>query len=169
MRRLAALLPALALLAGAAQADPSGTPATPPPPPEIAGPKANVPATLPPTLPPTLPLGATPMSPSAFEVFATGKTLAYAQNGTIWGRETYLPGRHVMWRAVGEDCELGHWWPENGAICFGYEDGTTNQCWAFARGPGGLTASFLGKPGSPPARVTEEKGPVPCPGPAIGS
>lgn len=161
MRRLAALLPVLALLAGAAapglraRADTPGAPGAP-------APEIPPPATV-------LPPGATAMSPAQFEAFATGRTLVYAEYGTVWGRETYLPGRKVMWRAVGEDCKLGRWWPEGGAICFGYDDGKAPQCWAFARGPGGLVARFLGDPAAPPAQVTEQKDPVPCPGPAIGS
>lgn len=109
------------------------------------------------------------MSPGAFDAYSTGKTLAYVQDGVIWGRETYLPGRHVLWRAVGEDCKAGHWWDDGAAVCFSYDDGNTAQCWAFATGPSGLTATFLNEPGSPPAAVQEEADPMPCPGPEIGS
>ena len=110
-----------------------------------------------------------PMSPAAFDAYATGRTLAYAQDGVIWGRETYLPGRHVLWRAVGEDCKAGHWWDEGGAVCFSYDDGTPAQCWAFATGAAGLTATFLNEPDTRPATVLEESHAVPCPGPEIGS
>lgn len=140
-----ALLLTWPLLAAPALADPPG---------------AEVPA---PVLPGLL------MPPAAFENYSTGKTLAYLQDGLIWGRETYLPGRHVLWRAVGEDCKAGHWWDEGDAVCFSYDDGTTAQCWAFASGPSGLTATFLNEPGSLPADVQEEADPVPCPGPEIGS
>ena len=111
----------------------------------------------------------TPMAPTAFEAYATGKTLAYAQDGLIWGRETYLPGRRVLWRAVGEDCKAGHWWDGGGTVCFSYDDGTTAQCWAFVTGVSGLTATFLNKTDARPATVQEESHPVPCPGPEFGS
>ena len=111
----------------------------------------------------------TPISPQTFEAYATGKTLAYAQHGVIWGRETYLPGRRVLWRAVGEDCKAGHWWDEGAAVCFSYDDGTIAQCWAFATGPLGLIATFLNAPGTFPATVQQEASPAPCPGPEIGS
>lgn len=114
-------------------------------------------------------LSGTLMPPAQFESYSTGKTLAYLQDGLIWGRETYLPGRHVLWRAVGEDCKAGHWWAEGDAVCFSYDDGTTAQCWVFASGPSGLTATFLNEPNSLPADVQEEADPVPCPGPEIGS
>jgi hypothetical protein len=109
------------------------------------------------------------LSPQDFEAYSIGKTLAYAEDGVIWGRETYLPGRHVLWRAVGEDCKAGHWWDNGGAVCFSYDDGTTAQCGAFATGPIGLTATFLNEPNARPAIVQEEAHPVPCPGPEIGS
>lgn len=110
-----------------------------------------------------------PISPQAFEDFATGKTLAYAQDGLIWGRETYLPGRRVLWRAVGQDCRAGHWDPVGQSACFTYDDGTAPQCWAFARTPTGLAALFLNDAGQRPAQVVEEPGPLACPGPKIGS
>jgi transcription elongation factor len=109
------------------------------------------------------------LTPDQFEAYATGKTLAYAQDGVIWGRETYLPGRHVLWRAVGEDCKPGHWWAQGQAVCFTYENSAEPQCWSFAQGPTGLTATFLNTAGSAPATASQEPNAVPCPGPDVGS
>jgi hypothetical protein len=111
----------------------------------------------------------TQLTPQAFETFATGKTFAYAQDGVIWGRETYLPGRRVMWRAVGEDCQIGHWQAEDMAVCFTYDNQPNAQCWAFSLGASGLIAHFLNDPASPPAYASEEPGAIACPGPEIGS
>lgn len=109
------------------------------------------------------------MTPQDFDSYATGKTLAYSEDGVVWGRETYLPDRRVLWRAVGDDCKMGHWWANGDAVCFSYDDGTTDQCWAFARSGPGLTATFLGDPPGHPSQVTEEPDAVPCPGPDLGS
>jgi len=156
MRALILALPVLAagLLPTAVLADPPG----------FGAPSLGVPSGV-----PSVGAQGTPMSPTAFEAYATGKTLAYAQDGMIWGRETYLPGRRVLWRAVGEDCKAGHWWNEGGAVCFSYDDGTTAQCWGFVTGVTGLTATFLSEADARPATVIEESHPVPCPGPEIGS
>jgi hypothetical protein len=135
-----AILPVLILMAGAALADP--------PLPALSG---------------------RVLSPDEFERYATGKTLAYAEHGTVWGHETYLPDRHVLWRALGDDCKLGHWWAKDSAICFSYDDGTASQCWMFLDTGTGLRAQFLNTPGSDPATIQEEAHPVPCPGPEIGS
>ncbi len=110
-----------------------------------------------------------PLSPDQLEAMALGRTFAYAEQGHVWGRETYLPDRRVLWRAVDDDCKAGHWWAEGRAICFAYDDGTTNQCWQFLQTGAGLRAAFLGNPAAPLASLHEEADPVPCPGPAIGS
>lgn len=119
--------------------------------------------------PPGILPGGSLMTPQDFDAYATGKTLAYSEEGVVWGRETYLTGQRVLWRAVGDDCKMGHWWADGGAVCFSYDDGTTDQCWAFARGEAGLIATFLGDPPGRPSLVTEEPDAVPCPGPDLGS
>lgn len=110
------------------------------------------------------------LTPQEFETQFTGRTFAYDDQGTVWGIETYLADRRVQWRAVGQDCKLGHWFPQGSAICFDYEDGTENQCWNFVQlGRGGMQAQFLNDPASPPAGMQELTDPVPCPGPEVGS
>ena len=162
MRALPLLLSVLAglVLATASLADHPGDGAVGPAPPNSVMPNSVMPNSVRPE---------TIMPPAEFEAWSTGKTLAYMQDGVIWGRETYLPRRHVLWRAVGEECKAGHWWDEGPAVCFSYDDGTSAQCWAFATGPSGLTATFLNEPDALPATVQEEQDPVPCPGPEIGS
>ena len=116
---------------------------------------------------PAIPRG-TALSAAEFDAYATGKTLFYAQGGTVWGAEQYLPGHQVLWAFTGQPCEYGQWYEDNGAICFVYEGRPEANCWHFFRGATGLVARFLGGSGllSEVGQTTE---PMNCPGPQVGT
>lgn len=109
-----------------------------------------------------------PMTGAEFEAYATGKTLTYAERGEVFGTEEYLPGRRVRWAFTGEQCRIGHWYEQDQAICFVYEDLTEPQCWEFRHGPSGMTARFLGESGTELSEVAQSDTPLACAGPDIG-
>jgi hypothetical protein len=110
-----------------------------------------------------------PMTPSAFEAYATGKTLTYALDGQVYGVEQYLPGRRVIWAFKGDECHKGVWYEKAGQVCFLYENEADPQCWSFVQGAGGLRARFAGDPeGSELALVEENENALVCPGPDVG-
>ncbi|WP_149142874.1 hypothetical protein [Gemmobacter caeruleus] len=111
-----------------------------------------------------------PMDAAAFEAYATGKTLTYAEGGAIFGTEQYLPGRRVRWAFTGDICKIGHWYEADRLICFVYEDRDDPQCWQFWRDAGGLRARFQGDPqGTELSVVRESAGPLQCSGPDVGA
>lgn len=110
-----------------------------------------------------------PMTAAEFEAYATGKTLSYAQGGTVWGSEQYLPGRKVVWAFTEDDCQYGHWYAEAGNICFVYDNDPEPQCWRFFREETGLRALFLdGDGGTLLSEVGQSGEPLNCPGPDLG-
>lgn len=112
---------------------------------------------------------AEPLTGAEFESYATGKTLTYALQGTVWGTEQYLPGRRVIWAFEGEDCKRGSWYEQAGSICFLYEDRDDAQCWQFFNDGTGLRAQFAGDPaGAPLSELAQSTEPMPCPGPDVG-
>lgn len=114
-------------------------------------------------------LADTAMSAPEFERYSTGRTLSYAYGGSIFGTEQYLPGRRVIWAFAGEECRSGSWYPQDGDICFVYDDDGTPQCWQFFQGPGGLRAQFMDDPdGSELSEVAQTPDPLSCPGPDVG-
>ncbi|MEP5152873.1 hypothetical protein [Planktotalea sp.] len=115
------------------------------------------------------PLSAAPMSGDAFEAYTQGKTLYFNENGETYGAERYLPGRRVEWSFLDGICKSGEWYPENGAICFVYEDRPDPQCWEFELSSRGLTATYLGDGETSElyeAQQTDE--PMHCIGPDVG-
>lgn len=115
------------------------------------------------------PIANAPLTASEFEAYATGKTLSYAQDGVIWGSEQYLPGRKVIWAFTEDDCQFGHWFEDQGNICFVYENDPAPQCWRFFRETGGLRAIFMGADGGTSlSEVAQSTTPLNCPGPEVG-
>lgn len=111
------------------------------------------------------------MSAKDFEALATGKTMTYARDGSIWGREQYLAGRRVIWAFEGEACKRGIWYEaEPGLICFVYDDDPDGlECWRFYLQDGKLVAwSDATLTGMPLAVVEETAQPMACPGPDVG-
>ena len=111
----------------------------------------------------------TSLTASAFESYATGKTLTYALDGAVYGAEQYLPGRKVIWAFKGDECHRGEWYEDAGQICFVYDHDPAPQCWSFTEGAAGLRARFAGDPeGAELALVEETPNPLICAGPDVG-
>ncbi|MCF8510317.1 MAG: hypothetical protein K9G43_02620 [Rhodobacteraceae bacterium] len=89
-------------------------------------------------------LGETPLSAEAFEARTTGRTMTYADDGQVWGREQYLSDRRVIWAFEGEECKRGIWDEvQPGLICFAYEDAPDDtECWHFFDREGRLFAQL---------------------------
>ena len=110
-----------------------------------------------------------PLTAQEFDAYATGKTLSYAQGGVVWGAEQYLPGRRVIWAFTEDDCQYGHWFEDQGNICFLYDDQDQPQCWRFFRETTGLRAIFMGADGGTSlSEVGQSETPLNCPGPDVG-
>ncbi|MEY4983493.1 MAG: hypothetical protein RIR62_1759 [Pseudomonadota bacterium] len=113
---------------------------------------------------------AEPMTAEAFEAYATGRTLSYAQGAQVWGSEQYLPGRRVIWAFADGACQHGTWYPQGEEICFVYEGDPAPQCWTFWQQADGLRARFAGDPsGTELAEVAQSEKPLSCPGPDVGA
>lgn len=111
---------------------------------------------------------AQPMTPEAFETFATGRTLDYAVDGIVWGSEAYFPDRTVRDADAGGPCRAGVWYPEGPAICFVYEDSDQRHCWLYWReGDQVFAKPQSAGPDDPAQTVTPAKAPLSC-APAVG-
>lgn len=112
----------------------------------------------------------TPLTAQQFEDYTTGKTLYFNSGGVSYGVEEYRDGRRVRWSFLDGRCKEGEWYPEDGQICFVYEDGTGPQCWTFFRGSNGLRARFMGDPaGSELYEAQQTDEPMACMGPDVGA
>ena len=110
-----------------------------------------------------------PLTAAEFEAYATGKTLSYAQDGVVWGSEQYLPDRKVVWAFTENECQYGHWFEDQGNICFVYDNDPEAQCWRFFREATGLRAIFMGSDGGTSlSEVAQSTTPLNCPGPDVG-
>lgn len=115
-----------------------------------------------------------PMGAEAFESYTQGKTLYFSEGGEAYGAERYLSGRKVEWSFLDGKCKSGEWYPDNGAICFVYEDRPDPQCWEFEKTDRGLRATFLGG-GDEGTQSTElyeasqSDKPMYCMGPDVGA
>ena len=77
-----------------------------------------------------------------FDALTQGRTMSWAEFGSVYGVEQYLPGRKVRWTVLGDDCKTGHWYPDGTAICFLYEDDLDPYCWEITASGNGLRARF---------------------------
>lgn len=112
-----------------------------------------------------------PLSGPEFDAYTQGKTMTYAQGGTVWGREQYLPGARVIWAFEGQDCKRGAWHEAApGLICFAYQDNPADlECWRFFHREGKLFAQPDGADNAAPlAAIEETNAPLACPGPDLG-
>jgi len=111
-----------------------------------------------------------PMSATEFEAYVTGKTLYYANEGTRYGGEDYLPGRRVRWSFLDGRCLEGTWYDAQDLICFVYEDAPEDPiCWTFYARPGGLRAVLEGGDLTQELYETDESDePLFCLGPEVG-
>lgn len=120
---------ALALLAALpALAETGPGPAAPGP---IApGPIAPGPAAPDPAAPD--PAADRPLTAEEFDALTRGTTLdTYDTTFGLYGWETYLPGRRVIWKDA-EGCMTGTWSQVGEQICFVYETAPDDPvCWAY--------------------------------------
>lgn len=109
------------------------------------------------------------LTPQEFESYVTGKTLLYGFEGETYGGEDYLPGRRVRWSFLDGQCKSGHWYPNEDAICFVYEDAEDPQCWSFFFRDSTLVAQFENNPEYQELYETGESAdPLFCLGPEVG-
>lgn len=112
-----------------------------------------------------------PMTATAFDTYATGKTITYGPiDGDIYGQEQYLPNRRVIWQPIGGDCVTGVWFESKGNICFRYNNNPQAKCWQFYEHPDGLRATFMNRPGTDNLyQLNTTPDPILCPGPPLSS
>lgn len=110
-----------------------------------------------------------PLSAEAFEALTTGRIMTWAEFGTIYGVEQYLPGRRVRWTVLGDDCKTGHWYAEGPEICFLYEDKLDPVCWEITTADNGLHARLRGNPAEmDPVVIEDTADDLACFGPEVG-
>ncbi|WP_145962999.1 hypothetical protein [Mangrovicoccus ximenensis] len=110
------------------------------------------------------------MSGEEFGAYVDGHTVTYAHDGRVYGMEQYLPGRKVIWRQFGGDCQEGVWFEAGGQICFDYGEGIPLQCWQFVHDGGRLGARADSDPaGSWLYEVQRSTEPMHCPAPYLGT
>ena len=108
------------------------------------------------------------MTAEEFDAWSTGHTLDYWIEGQYWGSERHLSGRQTIDR-VDDYCHAGLWFPQDGAICFQYEDSDATTCWFFWRDGDTVTAKTVDAgPEVPPYVVTTSDDDLNCPGPDVG-
>lgn len=118
----------------------------------------------------SLPLHSAPMDAADFEAYTNGKTLYFSESGEAYGAERYLPDRKVEWSFLDGRCKQGEWYPDNGAICFVYEDRPDPQCWTFEKTARGLRATFIGSDQSTELYEAQQSDePMYCMGPDVGA
>ena len=111
-----------------------------------------------------------PMTGAEFDQYTQGQTFYYGAGGTPYGGEEYLEDHRVRWSFLDGKCQTGHWYQQDGSICFIYDAHPEPQCWKFFRTASGLLARFQGS-----ERMTElyevEKSaePLMCLGPDVGA
>lgn len=116
-----------------------------------------------------------PLSAEDFDALTRGRSMTWAEFGTVYGVEQYLPDRRVRWAVVGDDCKTGHWYEDGPAICFKYEDDTEPDCWIITRTGDGFSARYtlnppdtLNESVADPVTVAETLDPPACLGPEVG-
>ena len=109
------------------------------------------------------------LSAEEFDALTLGRTMTWAEFGSVYGVEQYLPGRKVRWTVLGDDCKTGHWYPDGSAICFLYEDYIDPYCWEITASGAGLRARFTtDAPESAPVVIEDTTEQMACFGPEVG-
>ncbi len=105
-----------------------------------------------------------------FDALTLGRTMTWAEFGTVYGVEHYLDGRRVRWTVLGDDCKAGHWYPDGDEICFVYEDDPAPDCWTITLDAAGMLARYAGTSADvAPVEVQETTEPMACFGPEVGA
>lgn len=115
-----------------------------------------------------LPAGATtdrPLTAEEFDALTRGRTLDTSTGLGIYGVETFLSGRRVIWKDA-EKCVQGTWRPSGQDICFDYDGADGPVCWQYFDRGEAIEGWFSGEgPTSEPIFLTESaEGPVSCGG-----
>ncbi|WP_225030285.1 hypothetical protein [Xinfangfangia pollutisoli] len=107
-----------------------------------------------------------PLTAEGFDALTRGKTMDTATAAGIYGIESFLPGRKVIWRDA-ERCVRGSWAQVEDKICFFYEDKPGDQvCWTYYDRGDHIEGWYAGpEPVSDPISLTPgASGPVNCDG-----
>lgn len=109
------------------------------------------------------------LSAEEFDALTLGRTMTWAEFGSVYGVEQYLPGRKVRWTVLGDDCRTGNWYPDGGAICFLYEGDIDPYCWEITGSGAGFRARLAtDPPESEPVVVEDTTEQMACLGPEVG-
>ncbi len=109
------------------------------------------------------------LTAEGFDALTLGRTMTWAEFGSVYGVEQYLPGRKVRWTVLGDDCKTGHWYQDGPAICFQYEDDPAPDCWEITSSGAGLLARYTtNPPEAEPVVVRETTELLACLGPEVG-
>ncbi len=110
-----------------------------------------------------------PLTAEAFEALTQGRTMTWAEFGSVYGVEQYLSDRRVRWTVLGDDCKTGHWYGDGSAICFVYEDQPDPVCWEITEGDSGLSARHTSSSADrAPVLIEDTNTPMACFGPEVG-
>lgn len=114
---------------------------------------------------PALAEGTPPLTGAGFEALTTGRTMDTATAAGVYGVETFLPGRQVIWRDANR-CVRGHWEEVQQMICFTYDDKPDHPvCWTYHDEGDRILGWFQGEEEvTEPIFLTPGAGPVSCEG-----
>lgn len=106
-----------------------------------------------------------PLDAAAFDALTVGKTMDTATVAGVYGVETFLPQRRVIWRDAGR-CVRGRWQQVQEMICFTYDDRPDHPvCWTYFDKGDRILGWFEGDANlSAPITLTPGNGPVSCDG-----
>jgi hypothetical protein len=112
------------------------------------------------------------LSADQFDDLTRGRTLQFNWGGKAYGAEQFFDGRRSVWRYADGSCDWGQWRERDGLICFTYESALEEQCWRVSLSGQGLEAELFRQDAPTGFVVTtgrRDSGPLPCPGPRVGS
>ena len=107
------------------------------------------------------------LTAEGFDALTLGRTMTWAEFGSVYGVEQYLPGRKVRWTVLGDDCKTGHWYPQDDVICFVYDLSPGPYCWRFLKDGDQVLAEYAGDLAAGRISVTLSDTAIPC-DPGVG-
>lgn len=85
-----------------------------------------------------------PLTAEQFDALTQGRTFDTYAWGSVYGVETFLPGRRSLWEDA-QGCKYGTWAQVGDQICFYYEDDPQNpDCWIYLDSAEGIQGYFQG-------------------------